>query len=182
MLEVVVHSLGMEQVSNQPVVILRAVADGRMLPIWIGESEAKAILVHYQEEPFPRPLTHDLLHNTILALGFLVERIEITELRETTFYANIVLFDGANTVEIDARPSDAIALAVRAGCPILVAEDVMEIAGRDMIAEEDGEGQAPDAHDAFPLMSREPEEEEVEVEQFREFLAHVDPEDFASSS
>jgi len=177
-IEVVVHSLGMEQESNQPVVILRSVLDGRMLPIWIGGPEATAILMHFQDEPFPRPLTHDLLHNTILALGFLVERIEITELRETTFYANIVLFDGTNTVEIDARPSDAIALAIRAGCPILVADDVMEVAGRDMI----NEGDDSEAPDGMSVERVEPIEEEVEVEQFREFLAHVDPEDFASSS
>ena len=180
MIEVVVHSLGMEQESSQPVVILRSVLDGRMLPIWIGGPEATAILMHFQDETFPRPLTHDLLHNMVLALGFLVERIEITELRETTFYANIVLFDGTNTVEIDARPSDAIALAVRAGCPILVADEVMEVAGRDMIAEDDDSDS--DAPDGMSVERVEPIEEEVELEQFREFLAHVDPEDFASSS
>ena len=109
MIEVFVHSLGMEQDTDQPVIILRPADGDRILPIWIGEAEAKAIFLSFQEVPPPRPMTHDLLHNTIRALGFMVERVEITELRETTFYANIVLFDGTNTVEIDARPSDSIA-------------------------------------------------------------------------
>ena len=166
MIEVVIHSLGMEQETNQPVIILRAAADDRMLPIWIGGPEAQAILMNFQEIPPPRPMTHDLLHNTIRALGFLVQRVEITDLQETTFFANIVLFDGTNTVELDARPSDSIALAVRAGCPILVDEEVMDRASRDMLP-----GDELDSPEA-----------EREVEQFREFLAHVDPEDFAGNS
>jgi bifunctional DNase/RNase len=166
MIEVVIHSLGMEQETNQPVIILRATADDRMLPIWIGGPEAQAILMNFQDVPPPRPMTHDLLHNTIRALGFLVERVEITDLQESTFFANIVLFDGTNTVELDARPSDSIALAVRAGCPILVDEGVMETASREWAPEDE----------------LETEEAEREVEQFREFLAGVDPEDFAGNS
>ena len=165
MIEVFVHSLGMEQDTDQPVIILRGPDDGRILPIWIGEPEARAIFMSFQEVPPPRPMTHDLLHNTIRALGFMVERVEITALRETTFYANVVLFDGSNTVEMDARPSDSIALALRAGCPIMVDEAVMETAGRTW------EADGPEAEDA-----------ERQVEQFREFLASVDPEDFAGSS
>jgi bifunctional DNase/RNase len=166
MIEVVIHSLGMEQETNQPVIILRATADDRMLPIWIGGPEAQAILMNFQDVPPPRPMTHDLLHNTIRALGFLVERVEITDVLESTFFANIVLFDGTNTVELDARPSDSIALAVRAGCPILVDEGVMDAASREWEPE--------DAVDT--------EEAEREVEEFRQFLSGVNPEDFAGNS
>jgi uncharacterized protein len=166
MIEVTVHSLGVDQENDQPVIVLKSGGDNRMLPIWIGGPEATAILLHVQEVELPRPLTHDLLHNMIRALGFMVERIEITDLQESTFFANIVLFDGTNTVEIDARPSDSIALAVRAGCPIFVAEDVMARAGREAVPEDEVDEK----------------EEEAEVERFREFLDQVDPEDFASSS
>jgi bifunctional DNase/RNase len=166
MIEVTIHSLGVDQDNDQPVIVLRSAEDDRMLPIWIGGPEATAILLHVQQVELPRPLTHDLLHNMILALGFMVERIEITDLRESTFFANIVLFDGSNTVELDARPSDSIALAVRAGCPIFVADTVMEQAGREALPEEEINE----------------EEEEAEVERFRAFLDNVDPEDFASSS
>jgi bifunctional DNase/RNase len=166
MIEVTIHSLGVDQDNDQPVIVLKSIEDSRMLPIWIGGPEATAILLHVQEVELPRPLTHDLLHNMIRALGFMVERIEITDLRETTFYANIVLFDGTNTVEIDARPSDSIALAVRAGSPIFVAEDVMDRAGREPVPEDEVNEQ----------------DAEAEVERFREFLEQVDPEDFASNS
>ena len=169
MVEVVIHSLGVEQSTSQPVIVLRATKDDRMLPIWIGEPEARAILMNFEEVPAPRPMTHDLLHNTIHALGFRVQRVEITDLQETTFFANIVLFDGTNTVELDARPSDSIALAVRAECPIFVDDEVMETASREMLPDDDfGTDQDTDR--------------EVELEEFREFLAHVDPEDFAGTS
>jgi bifunctional DNase/RNase len=166
MIEVALHSLGVEQETNQPVIILRDLEGARMLPIWIGTPEAHAIMVNFQDVAMPRPMTHDLLFNTIRALGFAVQRVEITDLRETTFYANIVLFDGTNTVELDARPSDSIALAVRAGCPIFVDDEVMDAAGRPVEADDElGDDEA-----------------EREVEEFREFLASVDPEDFAGAS
>ena len=163
MIEATIHSLGVDQDTDQPVVVLRSTVDGRVLPIWIGNAEATAILLHVQDVHPPRPMTHDLLLAAIRALGYQVERIEITDLRETTFYANIVVTDGNGTLGIDARPSDSIALAVRAGCPIFISEDVMEQAGRQPMEE----------------VELEPEEE---VERFREFLDHVTPEDFGSRS
>lgn len=166
MIEVLIHSLGLDQENDQPVILLKSMEDGRMLPIWIGGPEATAILLHVQEIHPPRPMTHDLLHNMIRALGFMVERVEITDLRDGTFYANVVLFDGTNTVEIDARPSDSIALAVRAGCPMFVATDVMERAGREAVPEDEVDE----------------EEAEAEVEKFREFLDSIEPEDFGSNS
>jgi bifunctional DNase/RNase len=160
----------MDQDNDQPVIMLRAPGSDEMLPIWIGPSEAQAILWHFSETPPPRPMTHDLLFNVIRALGFLVERVEITDLREGTFFANIVLYDGANTIEIDARPSDSIALALRAGAAILVDEQVMKTASRPMPTEDEIEEQRSQA------------DNEREVEEFREFLATIDPDDFAGSS
>jgi hypothetical protein len=161
MIEATIHSLGLDSDTDQPVVVLRSSEDGRMLPIWIGHPEATAILLEVQGFSPPRPMTHDLLHHLILALGFLVERVEITGLAEGTFLGNIVLFDGTNTVEIDARPSDSLALAVRAHCPIYVADEVMAEAGREP---------APgDSHE---------EQTEEELERFRVFLENVAPEDF----
>lgn len=157
MVPVRIHSLNVDATSNQPVVVLRDSENNRLLPIWIGQNEATAILLKLQRVEPPRPLTHDLLHNLILTLGMQIERVEITRLEESTFYAAIVLRGEDKTWAIDARPSDSIALAVRAHAPIFVAEEVLDEAGL-----------APD----------EEFDEESEVEAFRNFLESVNPEDF----
>jgi hypothetical protein len=149
--------------SNQPVIILRPVDDepgeGRLLPIWIGHPEATAILLALQGVEPPRPMTHDLLQHVIGTLGLEVARVDIVRLDEGTFYAELVLEDAARTVVVDARPSDSIALAVRTGSPIFVAEDVLEEAAIDEAS-----------------VSEETAEEEIEA--FREFLEDVNPSDF----
>lgn len=161
MIHVRIASLSMDSVSNQPVILLRPVDEpedaGRLLPIWIGHPEATAILLALQGVEPPRPMTHDLLTGIVQATGFIVERVEITRLEEGTFFAALILRGEERTIAIDARPSDSIALAVRTGSPIFVAEDVLEAAA---VAEE------------------RTVDEEAEVEQFREFLDHVDPSDF----
>ena len=161
MIHVLIASLSMDSESNQPVILLRPVGEpegaGRLLPIWIGHPEATAILLALQGVDPPRPMTHDLLAGVLEATGFIVERVEVTRLEEGTFYAALVLRGEERTVVIDARPSDSIALAVRTGCPIFVAEDVLDEAA---VAEEQNV------------------DEEAEVERFREFLDHVDPDDF----
>ncbi|MCE5203979.1 MAG: bifunctional nuclease family protein [Coriobacteriales bacterium] len=165
MIEVRLVSLNADAATGQPIVLLQpleastAEAASRMLPIWIGHPEAMAILLALQGEELARPMTHDLLKNTIELLGYHVVRVEVTRLEEGTYYAEIVLSDDHGEVVIDARPSDSIALAVRAGCPLYVAEDVFEQA-------------------AVSVQSA--DETEREVEQFREFLDHVDPSDFMS--
>ena len=153
-----IHSLGLDQTSNQPVVLLKEEEGPRILPIWIGQSEATAILIAIEKLEPPRPMTHDLMLAVVMASGLELERVEITRLDEGTFYAALVLRCEDRSVVIDARPSDSIALAVRAGCPILVAEEILDQAGI-----------VPD------------DEAEEEVERFRDFLETVDPEDFASS-
>ena len=154
MREVDVMGVRVEMPSNQPIVLLREVSGERYLPIWIGAVEATAIAFAQQGVVPPRPLTHDLLKDLLGATGNELTEVRITEVREGVFYAMLVLASG---VEVSARPSDSIALALRTGSKIVCAEDVLDEAGLEV-----------------------PEEDEDEVEKFREFLDSVSPEDFES--
>jgi bifunctional DNase/RNase len=129
MIEVKVDSIRASLMSEHRVVILKDLEDERFLPIWIGRYEAEAIAIRLQNIDVPRPLTHDLLNNTIGELGGEISYILVNDLRNDTFYAKITVSLDGRTVEIDSRPSDAIALAVRAGATIYVEEDVMARAG-----------------------------------------------------
>jgi bifunctional DNase/RNase len=141
-----------EMPSNQPIVLLREVDGERYLPIWIGAVEATAIAFAQQGVVPARPLTHDLLRDVIAALGRELTAVRITELTDGVFFA-VLVFDGG--VEVSARPSDAIALALRTATPIHAAEDVLVEAGIAV-----------------------PDEQEDEVEKFREFLDQISPDDF----
>jgi hypothetical protein len=141
--EVKVRGLILDPTNNSPVVILKDVASEAILPIWIGVFEANAIAMEIEKGVPPRPMTHDLLKNVIAQLGASVERVVITDLRDSTFYAIIVLDVGGEKVIVDSRPSDAIALALRTDSPIFVAEHVMRssrgvISRRDVEEEEEG--------------------------------------------
>jgi len=125
-LEMKVTGLMFDPVSNMPIVVLKDAAGASVLPIWVGIFEANAIAMELESVPSPRPMTHDLLKNVIDSLEFRVDRIEITDLRENTFYALIHLVHDGRRVSIDARPSDAMALALRAGAPILVEQAVLD--------------------------------------------------------
>jgi len=140
--------------TNQPVVVLRDSVGNRYLPIWVGALEASAIALAQQGVVAPRPLTHDLIKEVLTALGRTIKEVRITELKEGTFYGEIV-FD-ADTV-VSARPSDAIAIALRVGAPIFASEEVLSEAGMSAT-----------------------ESAEEEVEKFREFLDQINPEDFNS--
>lgn len=165
MIQVRIASLSVDSVSNQPVVILRpldeSAAEGRLVPIWIGQTEATAILLALQGILPPRPMTHDLLQSVIEDLGVSLVRVEITRIEGGTFFASLVLSrpDGS-VAEVDARPSDSIALAVRTGAPVFIAEQVLEEAAVIEVTGEAGE------------------DAEAEIERFREFLDDVDPSDF----
>jgi bifunctional DNase/RNase len=149
----------MERPPNIPCLVLReAQGAGRVLPIFIGGPEATAIAFALEEVETPRPMTHDLVKDLLEELGARIERVTVTELRDATFYAEIVLSSAGSVHSVSARPSDAVALAVRFGAPVFAEEGVLDEAGR-----------APD--EGMP--------EDV-VEQFREFIAGVNPEDFAS--
>lgn len=149
-----------EMPSNSPIVLVRGPGD-LMLPIWIGPNEAAAIAMALQGVTAPRPLTHDLFVGTLEQLGTPLRSVRITRLEDGIFYGELVLGEGDRTV-VDARPSDAIALALRAGAPVLVADAVMAEAGVPVEEQDAGE----------------PADEAEEVERFREFLDRVDPQDF----
>jgi bifunctional DNase/RNase len=126
MVKMEIKGLLMDPVSNMPVVILRDREDGAFLPIWVGIFEANAIAIEMERIQAPRPMTHDLLRNVIQELGIRVDRIVVTELKDNTFFARIHLSRGGEQWSVDSRPSDAIALALRAEAEIFVEEDVLE--------------------------------------------------------
>ena len=156
MIEMSLAGVRVELPSNQPIVLLKEQTGERYLPIWIGAAEAAAIAFALQGVVTPRPMTHDLMKDILEEVGGAVDHIVITDLREGTFYATIHLVQGGTTREISSRPSDAIALAVRYECPIFAEEGVVT--------------------EASILI---PNEEEQEVEKFREFLDSIEPEDFS---
>ena len=141
-----------EMPSNQPIVLLRETGSERYLPIWIGAVEATAIAFAQQGVVPQRPLTHDLLRDVLEALDTPLQEVRITRLEDGVFFADLVFASGT---EVSARPSDAIALALRTGSPIYAADDVLTEAGVAI-----------------------PDEQEDEVEKFREFLDQISPEDF----
>ena len=123
--EMTIKGLMIDPITNMPIIVLRDGEGGRILPIWVGVFEANAIALQMESVQTPRPMTHDLLKNVIEDLSAAVERIVVTELKENTFYAVIHLRTDGKGVVVDARPSDAIALALRAGAPIYVEETVI---------------------------------------------------------
>jgi bifunctional DNase/RNase len=145
MIEVVIDSIRISLISQHRIVMLRDVDGDRQLPIWIGPCEAEAITIELQDVEIARPVTHDLLKNVIGELGGAVSHILINELRDQVFYARLFIDQNGTMQEIDCRPSDAIAVAVRAKVPIFVAEPVMDDAGilpepdvEEEVAGEDG--------------------------------------------
>ena len=152
--ELDVVGVRVEMPSNQPIVLLKEAAGERYLPIWIGAVEATAIAFAQQGVVPPRPLTHDLIRDLLKAAGQELAQVRITSLQDGVFYAELVFTSG---LEVSARPSDAIAIALRTGSPIFGAEEVLEEAGISI----------PDE-----------QQDEDEVEKFREFLDQISPEDF----
>lgn len=124
--EVKVRGLLLDPTSNSPIVLLKDINSEAMLPIWVGPYEANSIASEIEKSSPQRPMTHDLLRNVINQMGAVVQRVVVTELRDNTFFAVIEMTAADKTVFIDARPSDAIALALRVDCPIYVREEVLE--------------------------------------------------------
>jgi uncharacterized protein len=185
MIRVTVDSIRVNLLSQQRMVMLREVDNRRYLPIWIGAFEAEAIGTAMQGHEPPRPLTHDLLRNVITELGGTVQYIAVTQLQDTTYYARIVVDVRGVRREIDARPSDAIALGLRVDAPIYVAEQVLDQAGVTLNEddeeeeEEEAEPELPSALSLPPARERraerrdEPEEQDVNEENlsvFRDFI------------
>ena len=155
-----IYGVSFDMVGKQPIVLLKTVDGNRFLPIWIGHPEAAAILMKLQGAQTPRPMTHDLLNDVLEQLEAKCERVSVTELRDNTFYASITLSINGSEVEVDSRPSDAIALAVRCQAPIFAAEEVIEESSIEF--------------------EHEVEDQEEVVEKFKDFLEDVTPEDFAT--
>ena len=154
-----IYGVSFDMVGKQPIVLLKTTDGNRFLPIWIGHPEAAAILMKLQGASTPRPMTHDLISDMLDQLDAKCVGVSVTELRDNTFYATITLAIDGNEVEIDSRPSDALALAVRCDAPIYAAEDVIEESSIEF--------------------EHEVEDQEEVVEKFKDFLDEVSPEDFA---
>jgi bifunctional DNase/RNase len=162
MYEMLIYGVSFDLVGKQPIVLLKTADGNKFLPIWIGHPEAAAILMKLQSQAPPRPMTHDLLSDMLEQLGAQVVRITVTELRENTFYAQITVTQDGNEIEVDSRPSDAIALAIRAEAPIFAADRVIEESAIEFEGDEVTEEQL-----------------EEEVTKFKHFLEDVTPDQFA---
>lgn len=192
MKEVEVSSLGLDKSSNTPVVILQESDGERMLPIWIGPSEASAIAMELAGIKFSRPLTHDLFTTVVSGLGSELVRVLITKVEDNTYYASLVLESDGEMISVDARPSDSIALALRADAPVFADESLLELtsleveeadldqpepwqesadSGPDVGASAGGEPPVPGAE-------AEVEEEEEPSEPLKDYLKRMNPEDF----
>jgi bifunctional DNase/RNase len=153
--EMQIKGLMVDPVTNMPIVILKDASESRVLPIWVGIFEANAIALKVEEIATPRPMTHDLLSNLLEALGAKVEKIVVSDLRDNTYYALLHLLVEGRSIAVDARPSDALALALRTGAPIFVEEAVLVSA--------DGEGG----------------EASSDAERLRKWFENLDPDEFS---
>ncbi len=169
MVEVVIDSVRVSLMSTQRVVVLRQTDVERYLPIWVGPFEAESITVALQEVELSRPMTHDLLKNAFTLLNGKILRVEIVSLKEDTYYGNIVVEADEKIINIDARPSDAIALAVRAHVPILVSQAVMDEAGIVPDRNLQEETSSESAEQLAPGGEAEPEDEK-RLDVFEDFL------------
>ncbi len=167
MVEVILRAVRVDVGSSTPLLLLEEVAGDRVLPIFIGAPDATAIAYALQGVKAPRPMSHDLLGNVITALGAQLFAAEITELRENTFFANLRLIRNHEEINVSARPSDAVALALRIGAPILVSDELMAAEGKLMDLDPSDDDQEV-----------EPPNEADLVAELREFLDSVRPEDF----
>jgi bifunctional DNase/RNase len=181
MIETVVESIRVSLVTQHRVVILKEVDGERHLPIWIGSYEAEAIAMELQGVTASRPLPYDLMRSIIDDLGGAVERISVTELSDDVFYARIILRQNGREVEVDSRPSDAIALAVRARVPIMVDEAVMEKAGVVLSGDDEGDIE-PLNESTSPELERAGDVDEERLSVFRDFINTLDLDDFDRKS
>jgi bifunctional DNase/RNase len=154
--EMKVRGLALDPVSNMPIIILRDEEEKRSLPIWVGIYEANAIALELEKISTPRPMTHDLIKNIVESVEAKIEKVVVNDLRDNTFFALIHLRLGEEEITVDSRPSDAIALALRAGAPIFVDEDVVRRAKSVEVAPKESDDQ----------------------EKLKEWLEHLNPEDF----
>jgi bifunctional DNase/RNase len=170
MVEVKVQSLGLDRTSSTPVVILQESEGSRVLPIWIGPSEASAIAMELAGMKFSRPLTHDLFASVVGGLGGALRRVQITRVVDNTYYAELIIQRGDEMISVDARPSDSIAIALRMNATILTSDELLETTSIE-IAE---------ATEEFPVDAGAGEEQPggLSPEELSEHLRRLHPEDF----
>lgn len=172
MVEVVVARLGLDSTTQSYVVILREREGPRLLPIWIGQSEAESIVMQMHNIKRPRPLTHDLCKNLIVGLGGELRRVQITRVEKNTYYAELHIHRDDDIVRVDARPSDSIAVALRLAAPIFASESLLSRPsdGEEADEEEDDE--------SSPIPSATTDVDELNAEQLKRYLETLRPEDF----
>lgn len=172
MVEMIVSRLGLDSATNAYVLVLQEREGERVLPIWIGQPEAESIVMQMHDLKRVRPLTHDLCRSIILGLGATLRRVQITRVEKNTYFAEMHLHRGDDVVQVDARPSDSIAIALRLDAPIYASEALLthvSFEGGDLADEEEAdELQRPQP----------PTSAELSAEQLKEYLEHLRPEDF----
>jgi bifunctional DNase/RNase len=172
MIEVIVSRLGLDSSTNSYVVVLQERGGSRLLPIWIGKPEAESIVMHMHNVKRARPLTHDLVRSLIIGLGAQLLRVQITRVEQSTYFAELHLQRGDDVAQIDARPSDSIAVALRLGAPIFVAEPLLVEPGEGDDEEVDGSPESDvAAGETRP-------DAELSSEQLKAYLENLRPEDF----
>ncbi len=170
LVEVKVQSLGLDRTSNTPVVILRELDGDRVIPIWIGPGEASAIAMQLADMKFSRPLTHDLIVSVMSDMGGTLERVIITRVADSTYFAELEIRSGDRLVKVDARPSDSIAVALRTQARILASESLLELTAIEITEEEAGASDSDDSSaDEGPHMT---------ADELQEYLKKLNPEDF----
>lgn len=185
MIEAVVDSIRMNMVDRSRILLLRERSGDRHLPIWIGEFEADAIVLEMQGTTPQRPMAHDLIVDMVQDLGARVVRVVVNDLSRDIYYARVVIERAGEVIEIDSRPSDAVAIAVRAGCPIFVDDTVMDRAGISI--EEDDSDESIAEHRSYAHQQGSGTEQLAEVEEpgldvFRDFINTIDTDDRESRS
>ena len=178
MIEVTVSRLGLDSSTNSYVVVLQERDGTRLLPIWIGQPEAESIVMHMHNVKRARPLTHDLVRSLIVGMGAQLRRVQITRVEKSTYYAELHVQRGGEVVQIDARPSDSIAVALRLSAPIFAAESLLVDPGED--ADEGdvtGASEEPDLG-LTEAPSTQDDAAELSAEQLKAYLENLRPEDF----
>jgi uncharacterized protein len=172
LVEVRVQSLGLDRSSNTPVVILEEVEGERVLPIWIGPSEASAIAMQLADMEFSRPLTHDLIVAVLNGLGGTLRKVIITRVEKNTYFAELIIHRNGEVISVDARPSDSIAVALRMDARIFAQDELLERATIEIAEDESTskEGQ--------PQRKEQPASERMDAEELKEYLRRLNPEDF----
>ncbi|HEY0996504.1 MAG TPA: bifunctional nuclease family protein [Gemmatimonadaceae bacterium] len=177
MVEVVVAKLGLDSSNGSYVVVLQEKGGDRMLPIWIGQPEAESIVMEIHALKRSRPLTHDLCRNIILALGGELRRVQVTRVEQNTYFAELHVARGGEVVQVDARPSDSIAIALRFAAPIFAADSLLAHVNVESAGDEELDA-APEWGTPAAGSPSEPDEHGLSAEQLQHYLERLRPEDF----